>query len=302
MPIKIPESLPAKESLTKENIFVMTESRATSQDIRPLKIVILNLMPKKIETETQLLRVLSNTPLQIEIELMYAKTHESKNTPEEHLLSFYKTFEDYKDRKFDGMIITGAPVEEIEFEEVDYWDELTEIMNWSKTNVTSTFHICWAAQAGLYHHFKIPKYKLSKKMFGVFEHDIVKKDSKLVQGLDEVIYAPHSRHTEIKKEDILKHEELEIIIESKEAGAYIIGNKNGRQFFVTGHGEYDIDSLMNEYKRDLDKGLTIEKPKNYFKDNTLTPVMNWKSYATLIYTNWLNYYVYQTTPYNIEEI
>lgn len=304
MPIKIPEKLPAKELLATENIFVMTEKRAISQDIRPLKIVILNLMPKKIETETQLLRALSNTPLQIEIELMRTKSHEAKNTSKEHLLSFYKTFNEFKDEKFDGMIITGAPVEEMEFEEVDYWDELVQIMNWSKKNVTSTLHICWGAQAGLYHHFKIPKYKLSQKKFGVFEHDVIKKNSRLTRGLDEKIFAPHSRHTEIRKEDILKQKDLEIIIESNEAGIHVAGNKNGRQFFVFGHGEYDDYTLADEYKRDLDKNLPIEKPKNYFPNNdeTLKPIVNWKSHAILIYSNWLNYFVYQTTPYNINEI
>lgn len=304
MPIKIQEKLPAEKFLSDENIFVMTEKRALSQNIRPLKIVILNLMPQKIETETQLLRVLSNTPLQVEVELMRIKSHESKNTSQEHLLSFYKTFDDFKDRKFDGMIITGAPVEKMKFEEVDYWDELVEIMEWSKINVTSTFHICWGAQAGLYYHFNIPKYDLSKKMFGVFEHEIVKKYSRLTRGFNDKVLAPHSRHTEVKKEDILKQKDLEIIVESNEAGLHIIGNKNGRQFFVMGHGEYEAGTLANEYKRDLEKNEQIEKPKNYFPydDETLSPIINWRSDGTLLYSNWLNYFVYQTTPYNIDEI
>lgn len=303
MPIKIPDKLPATKTLNAENIFVMTEKRAAHQDIRPLKIVILNLMPTKIVTETQLLRLLGNSPLQVEIELMTTKTYRSKNTPIEHLLSFYCTFDEIKHKKFDGMIITGAPVENLEFKEVDYWQELCEIMEWSKHNVTSTFHICWAAQAGLYYHFNIPKYPLPKKMFGVFLHTISKKNRKLLRGFDDFFYAPHSRHTEIRKIDI-QNPLLEVLSTSEEAGVYIVATKDGRQIFVTGHSEYDDNTLSIEYFRDLEKNLPIEIPENYFKDNDSkkTPVVKWRSHANLLFSNWLNYYVYQTTPYDINEI
>ncbi len=304
MPIKIPNELPAVKVLNSENIFVMTETRAITQDIRPLKLLILNLMPLKIDTETQLSRMLGNTPLQIEIELMKTSSHESKNTSAEHLLSFYKTFDEIKDRKFDGMIITGAPVEHMEFEEVDYWQELCEIMEWSKQNVTSTFHICWGAQAGLYYHYGIKKYPLEKKMFGVFAHKADYKKSILLRGFDDTFYVPHSRHTEVRREDIENHPELKILASSEEAGVYAVSAKQGRQIFITGHSEYDTDTLKKEYVRDKNLGLPIEVPKNYFPDDddNLEPVSTWRAHANLLYTNWLNYFVYQTTPYDINDI
>ncbi|MDK2798524.1 MAG: homoserine O-succinyltransferase/O-acetyltransferase [Clostridiales bacterium] len=304
MPIKIPDNLPATEVLNNENIFVMTEKRAIHQDIRPLKIAILNLMPTKITTETQLLRLLGNSPLQVEIELLHTKTYKSKNTSEEHLLTFYKTFEDIEDQKFDGMIITGAPVETLNFEEVDYWEELTQIMNWSVHNVTSTLHICWGAQAGLYHHFNIPKYPLSKKMFGVFSHTICKKNVKLLRGFDDEFFAPHSRYTEIRSEDIDKVSHLDILSVSEVAGLYIVATKDGRQIFVTGHSEYDAETLKQEYERDITKGLNIAVPENYFPNDNPSnpPVVKWRSHANLLFSNWLNYYVYQETPYNLSEI
>ncbi|MEW6066323.1 MAG: homoserine O-succinyltransferase [Bacillota bacterium] len=304
MPIKIPDHLPATEILTNENIFVMTETRAVHQDIRALRIAILNLMPTKITTETQLLRLLGNTPLQVEVELLYTRTHVSKNTPEEHLAVFYKTFEEVKEQKFDGLIITGAPVEHMEFDQVDYWEELQEIMEWSKHNVTSTFHICWAAQAGLYFHFGVPKYKLPEKMFGVFSHRVNKRNIKLLRGFDDEFYVPHSRYTEIKREDIEGVPELEILSESEEAGIYLVATKNRRMFFVTGHSEYDPLTLKSEYERDLHKGIEIAVPKNYFAaDNPQNPpVVRWRGHANLLFSNWLNYYVYQETPYNISEI
>ncbi|SHF56802.1 homoserine O-succinyltransferase [Desulforamulus putei DSM 12395] len=304
MPIKIPDNLPATEILTNENIFVMTETRAIHQDIRPLRIAILNLMPTKITTETQLLRLLGNTPLQVEAELLYTRTHISKNTPEEHLAAFYKTFEEVKEQKFDGLIITGAPVEHMEFDQVDYWEELQEIMEWSKHNVTSTFHICWAAQAGLYYHYGIPKYNLPEKMFGVFRHRVNKRNIKLLRGFDDEFYVPHSRYTEIKREDIEKVSELEILSESDEAGIYLVATKDRRMFFVTGHSEYDPLTLKNEYERDLQKGIKIAIPANYFaEDNPANPpVVKWRGHAYLLFSNWLNYYVYQETPYNINEI
>lgn len=304
MPIKIPDHLPATEILTNENIFVMTETRAVHQDIRALRIAILNLMPTKITTETQLLRLLGNTPLQVEVELLYTRTHVSKNTPEEHLAVFYKTFEEVKEQKFDGLIITGAPVEHMEFDQVDYWEELQEIMEWSKHNVTSTFHICWAAQAGLYFHFGVPKYKLPKKMFGVFSHRVNKRNIKLLRGFDDEFYVPHSRYTEIKREDIEGVPELEILSESEDAGIYLVATKNRRMFFVTGHSEYDPLTLKSEYERDLHKGIEIAVPKNYFAaDNPQNPpVVRWRGHANLLFSNWLNYYVYQETPYNISEI
>jgi len=304
MPIKIPDDLPAKEILTKENIFVMCEKRAYHQDIRPLKIAILNLMPNKIVTETQLLRLLGNTPLQVDIVLLHPKTHKSKNTPGEHLFKFYNTFDEICHEKFDGLIITGAPVEQLEFEEVTYWDELKNIMDWSKNNVFSTFHICWGAQAGLYHHYGIPKYTLDAKMFGVFPHKICKKHVRLLWGFDDEFYVPQSRYTEVKREDIEKVPELEILAESKESGIYIVANKDGRQIFVTGHSEYDAVTLKNEYERDIDKGLDIHIPKNYFPndDPDAFPQVKWRSHAHLLFANWLNYYVYQETPYLLEEI
>lgn len=304
MPIKIADKLPATKQLTKENIFVMTEKRAAKQDIRPLKIAIVNLMPEKIKTETQLLRLLSNSPLQVEVDLVQMSTHTSKNTSEEHLSAFYKEFNDIKNHKYDGMIITGAPVENIEFEAVDYWQELVEIMEWSKTHVTSTLHICWAAQAGLYYHYNIPKYQLPEKCFGVFKHSVRRTTAKLVRGFDNVFYAPHSRHTQVRPEDIQNVPELEILADSDEAGVYIITTKKGRQIFVTGHSEYDADTLKNEYFRDLEKGLNPNIPKNYFyNDNPRSkPIVRWRSHAHLLFSNWLNYFVYQITPYNIDDI
>ena len=304
MPIKIADKLPATKQLTKENIFVMTEKRAARQDIRPLKIAIVNLMPEKIKTETQLLRLLSNSPLQVEVDLIQMSSHISKNTSEEHLSAFYKEFSDIKDSKFDGMIITGAPVENMEFEMVDYWAELSEIMEWSKTHVTSTLHICWGAQAGLYYHYGIPKYPLEQKCSGVFRHKVRRKTAKLVRGFDNVFYAPHSRHTEVRAEDINKVPELEILSDSQEAGVYIVTTKKGRQIFVMGHSEYDADTLKNEYFRDLEKGLNPVIPANYFSKNdpTKKPIVRWRSHAHLLFSNWLNYFVYQITPYNIDEI
>ncbi len=304
MPIKIPNDLPAAEALTNENIFVMYEDRALHQDIRPLNIVILNLMPNKIVTEIQILRLLGNSPLQVDIVLLHPKTHVSKNTSREHLIKFYNVFDDIRDSKFDGMIITGAPVEHLEFEEVTYWEELKEIMDWSVTNVFSTFHICWGAQAGLYHHYGIPKYPLPQKMFGVFPHRVCKQHEKLFRGFDDVFYVPHSRHTEIRREDIEKVPELEILAESEEAGVYIVSARNGRQLFVTGHSEYDPLTLKTEYDRDISRGLDINLPRNYFPgdDPEAAPIVNWRSHANLLFSNWLNYYVYQETPYDLDEI
>ena len=304
MPIKIPNDLPAVKTLNDENIFVMTETRAITQDIRPLKILLLNLMPKKIETETQLSRLLGNSPLQVDLELIHTKSHKSKNTSAEHLLAFYKTFDDVKDRTFDGMIITGAPVEQMEFSEVEYWEELCEIMEWTKTHVHSTFHICWGAQAGLYYHFGINKKPLDKKMFGVFPHKVDYKKSILFRGFDDVFMVPHSRHTTVDIDDVKKVKDLKVLSTSKEAGLYAVSTKNGKQIFITGHSEYDADTLMNEYLRDVSQGLPIEMPKNYFKDNDPKkgPVVSWRSHANLLYSNWLNYFVYQTTPYDIEKI
>ena len=300
MPIKVPDNLPAKEILIKENIFVMDETVAFHQDIRPLRIAILNLMPTKETTETQLLRLLANTPLQVEFVLLHPKTHTSKNTPAEHLAMFYKTFDDICDEKFDGMIITGAPVEQMDFEEVNYWEELKQIMDWTTENVTSTLHICWAAQAGLYHHYNIPKYPLEEKIFGVFPHYISEKNVKLTRGFDEIFYVPQSRHTEIRKEDILKVDELSILSESPEAGVYIVATKDGKRIFVTGHSEYDADTLKWEYERDLRKGLKISPPKNYYPndDPSQPPRVTWRAHANLLFFNWLNYYVYQVTPYD----
>ena len=304
MPIKIPGSLPANKILNSENIFVMTEKRAITQDIRPLKIALVNLMPTKITTETQLLRLLGNSPLQVEFDFINTATHNSKNTPSAHLSSFYKDFEMIKDQKYDGMIITGAPVEKMEFEDVDYWDELKKIMEGSNTNVTSTLHICWAAQAGLYYHFGRPKIPLDKKLSGVFEHRVVRKKTMLVRGFDDVFYAPHSRYTTVSKEDIKKVSDLQITAESDDAGIYIVTSKDKKKIFVTGHSEYDRLTLHEEYMRDTEKGLNIDVPKNYDpNDNPKNaPVMRWRAHANLLFTNWLNYYVYQTTPYDITKI
>ncbi|MEI7025989.1 homoserine O-acetyltransferase MetA [Paenibacillus sp. y28] len=302
MPIKIPDNLPAKEVLDRENIFTMDESVAFAQDIRPLRIAILNLMPTKETTETQILRLIGNTPLQLEFVLLHPKTHTSKNTSAEHLNMFYKTFEDVKDEFFDGMIITGAPVETYDFEEVTYWRELQQIMDWSTTNVTSTFHICWGAQAGLYHHFGVPKYPLPGKMFGVFPHYISTQNVKLLRGFDETFFVPQSRHTEVRREDIEKVPELEILSESEEAGVYIVATKDGKHIFVTGHSEYDSLTLKWEYDRDVTKGLRIDVPKNYFPDDNpdKTPFNTWRAHANLLYSNWLNYYVYQMTPFDLQ--
>lgn len=304
MPIKIPNDLPAAEVLNNENIFIMHEYRASSQDIRPLKIVILNLMPEKIATETQILRLLGNSSLQVDIVLLHPQTHSSKNTSEEHLIKFYNTFDDIKEEKFDGMIITGAPVELLDFEEIGYWEELQEIMDWSLRHVYSTYHICMAAQAGLYHHFGIPKYTLDKKMFGVFPHTINKNNVRLLRGFDDEFLAPHSRHTEVRREDIEKVPALEILSESKEAGVYIVATRDGRQIFVTGHSEYDPLNLKSEYERDINKGLDIDVPKNYFPgdDPSQPPVVRWRGHANLLFANWLNYHVYQETPYDLDEL
>lgn len=304
MPIQIPNDLPAAETLKNENIFVMTRTRAETQHIRPLEIVLLNLMPTKIVTETQLSRVLGNTPLQVHLELMMISSHKSKNTPEEHLLSFYKTFDELKERKFDGMVITGAPVENLPFEEVDYWDELVQIMEWSKTHVHSTFHICWAAQAGLYYHYGIQKHPLPEKLFGVYPHHADYKRAILLRGFDDTFWAPHSRHTTIDRADVEAVPGLKILASSDEAGVYIIMNKEGRQIFVTGHSEYDPDTLEREYLRDKAQGLPIHVPVNYYPndDDTKPPVVRWRGHGNLLYSNWLNYFVYQTTPYDIMEV
>ena len=304
MPICIPNSLPAAQTLESENIFVMTQERATHQDIRPLKIGILNLMPTKIVTETQLLRLLSNSPLQIDIELIQTASHVSKNTAAEHLFKFYRTFDDIKDEMFDGFIITGAPVEQMEFEEVDYWPELCTFMEWTKSHVYSTLHICWGAQAALYYHYGIQKHPLDQKMFGVFEHDTLEPTHPLVRGFDEVFYAPHSRHTTILKEDVLACDKLQLLASSDEAGAYLIANRSGRQFFATGHSEYDRETLSTEYFRDVNKGLPIEVPKYYFKNDDPTDkiLYRWRGHANLLFSNWLNYFVYQTTPYDLNQL
>jgi len=300
VPIKIPNDLPAWQVLHKENIFIMDEHRATEQDIRPLRIAILNLMPKKIETETQLLRMLGNTPIQLEIELLQTATYTSRNTSQEHLLKFYKTFEDVKDQKFDGLIITGAPVEQMSFESVDYWSEISRIMEWSKTNVFSTFHICWGAQAALYYHYGVPKYPLKEKMFGVFQHMPANKSHHLLYGFDDVFYAPHSRHTEVREADIAAVPELEVLSTSPQAGVYIAASRDGKNFFITGHSEYERDTLAQEYFRDLDAGLPISLPQNYFLDDNPAnpPMKRWRSHSHLLYSNWINYFVYQKTPYD----
>ena len=304
MPIRIPNDLPAVKVLTDENIFVMTETRALTQDILPLKILLLNLMPKKIETETQFSRLLGNTPLQVELELIHTKSHKSKNTSAEHLLSFYKTFDDVKGQNFDGMIITGAPVEHLPFEEVEYWQELCEIMEWSLTHVHSTFHICWGAQAGLYYHFGIPKVGLERKLFGVFPHEVTYRQSILFRGFDDRFMVPHSRHTTVRMEDVKKEKRLKILSCSEEAGVFALSTKNGKQIFITGHPEYDACTLKNEYDRDVREGKPIDLPKNYFPNNdpSRDPIVSWRSHANLLYSNWLNYFVYQTTPYDITKI
>ncbi|MGE5614588.1 MAG: homoserine O-acetyltransferase MetA [Bacillota bacterium] len=304
MPINIPDGLPAAEVLTAENIFVMTETRARTQDIRPLNIALLNLMPTKIATETQLLRLIGNTPLQVDVTFIHTESHKSKNTPEEHLLKFYNTFSEIRHMKFDGLIITGAPVELLSFEEVDYWDELKAIMDWSLRNVYSTFHICWGAQAGLYHHYGIPKHVLPEKLSGVYRHRVAKKNEMLLRGFDECFFVPHSRYTEVRREDIEKVPGLEILSESDEAGIYIVLARNGRQIFVTGHSEYDPLTLKYEYERDLNKGLNPKVPENYFRndDPRENPMVRWRAHANLLFANWLNYYVYQETPYNLDEL
>lgn len=304
MPIKIPEALPAAQTLAEENIFIMGEQRATTQRIRPLRIGILNLMPTKVATETQLLRLLGNTPLQVEVELLHTKTHESKNTSKEHLLKFYKTFDDVKDGYFDGFIITGAPVEKMEFEEVEYWPELCEIMEWTKTHVYSTFHICWGAQAALHYHYGINKYMLPEKLFGVYPHRVIADHPILCRGFDDVIMVPQSRHTTLRKEDILEVPELQILAENEKCGPYIMKIRDGRQIFVTGHSEYDADTLEREYIRDKKAGLPITVPENYYPDDddTKRPNVSWRAHAHLLFANWLNYFVYQSTPYDISEI
>ena len=304
MPICVQGDLPAKEILEKENIFTMDENRAMHQDIRPISIGVLNLMPLKEDTELQLLRSLSNTPLQVDITFLTVTSHESKNTSMSHLNEFYLTFEDVKEKRFDGLIITGAPVELLEFEEVDYWEEVCTIMEWSKTHVTSTLYLCWGAQAGLYYHYGIPKYSLDQKLFGVFPHVALKKQSPLFRGFDDVFYIPHSRHTENREEDIRRIPELELLAVSEEAGVFAVKSEDNRRFFITGHPEYDPDTLSKEYFRDVDRGLPIEIPRHYFPgdDPAQPPVVNWRSAGQLFYTNWLNYYVYQTTPYDITQI
>lgn len=304
MPIRIPSELPAYKTLGEENIFVMSRDRAEHQDIRPLRVVILNIMPKKIETESQLLRLLSNTPLQVDIDLLQMASHTSRNTSQHHLSSFYKTFDKIKNNRYDGMIITGAPVELLEYEQVDYWDEITEIMEWSKTHVFSTLYICWAAQAGLYYHFGIPKYTLEHKMFGVFPHRAEVSNCQLLRGFDDIFFVPHSRNTEVRREDIERIPQLEILTSSEISGVHIVANKNGRQYFITGHSEYDRETLANEYRRDVEKGIDIQIPYNYFPDDDPdnVPLFSWRCTANLMFSNWLNYCVYQRTPYNLKEL
>ena len=304
MPIRIPNDLPATQTLTNENIFVMTETRAMTQDIRPLQIALLNLMPTKIDTETQIARLLSNSPLQVELELVAVSGHVPKNTPQEHMLAFYKHFDDIKHRNFDGLIITGAPVELMPFEEVEYWEELCEIMEWSKTHVHSTFYICWGAQAGLYYHYGIQKYSLPEKMFGIFPHTVERRSNMLFRGFDDTFMVPHSRHTAVHREDIEKVPELKILASSPEAGVYAMATEGGRQVYITGHSEYDPRTLEKEYLRDKNLGLPIAVPKNYYPndDDTQPPMVTWRSCAHLLYSNWLNYFVYQTTPYDLDNL
>lgn len=304
MPVKIPATLPARATLEQENIFVMEEDRALHQDIRALRVAILNLMPTKIATETQLLRLLSNSPLQVEVTLLHTATHESRNVDPEHLLNHYLTFYDVRGEKFDGLIITGAPVEQMPFEEVEYWEELKEIMDWAEMNVESTLHICWGAQAGLYHRYGIPKYDLPRKMFGIFEHRSLLRTESLLRGFDDIFFAPHSRHTEIRRADVEKVSDLNILAESDEAGLYLLGTKDGRHIFATGHSEYDPFTLKSEYDRDVSRKLPIHIPKNYYPndDPTQTPVVRWRGHSNLLFSNWLNYYVYQVTPYDVSQI
>lgn len=304
VPIRIDDALPAKQNLEIENIFVMSKKRADTQDIRPLKLIILNLMPTKLETETQLLRLLSNSPLQIDVDFLQVKTHKAKNVSRIHLEKFYNTFDEIKDNRYDGMIITGAPVEQLEFEEVDYWDELCNIMEWSKRNVYSTFHICWGAQAGLYYHYGVKKYLLKKKMFGVFPHISLDETHPLMRGFDDKFYVPHSRHTEVRRQDIAQVKDLQILSYSEISGVHIVADMACRKFFVTGHSEYDRHTLAREYFRDKEKGLDIDVPYNYFPndDENLVPIMSWKSSASLLFSNWLNYFVYQKTPYDLSQL
>ncbi len=304
MPIQIPNDLPAASTLLQENIFVMTQNRASTQDIRPLEIVLLNLMPTKIATETQFTRLLGNTPLQVHLELMHTTSHKSKNVSQDHLLNFYKSFDELKDRKFDGMVITGAPVEHMDFEDVDYWEELCQIMEWSKTHVHSTIHICWGAQAGLYYHYGIQKHQMEKKMFGVFKHKADYKRSILLRGFDDTFWVPQSRHTTIHREDVEAVPGLKILASSDECGVYAVSSKGGRQIFITGHSEYDPDTLKNEYLRDKNLGLPIDVPANYFRDDDdmKEPIVRWRGHANLLFSNWLNYFVYQTTPYDIMDV
>ncbi len=304
MPIKIPDQLPAKDILISENIFVMAEERAQRQDIRPLKVAVLNLMPLKIETETHLLRLLSNTPLQVEIDLVKTSSYISKNTSADHLQQFYKTFDEIRDKKYDGMIMTGAPVDQIDFEEVKYWGEMKEIMDWATDNVTSILYICWAAQAGLYHHYGIPKHPLKEKLFGVYEHTVCNRKYPIIRGFDDTFSVPHSRNTELRYEDIANVEELELVSKSKKAGIYIVASKNKRRIFVTGHSEYDLLTLQAEYNRDVKKGVNFNIPENYFPNNdpTKKPLANWRSHGSLLFSNWLNYYLYQETPYEVHKI
>ena len=304
MPLKLPDRLPAIDLLKQENIFVMDNSRAHAQDIRPLRIVILNLMPLKITTETDLIRLLSNTPLQIEVNFMKLRSHTPKNTPIEHMMMFYRDFEVLRHEKFDGMIITGAPVEGMPFEEVGYWDEITEIFNWARTHVTSTLYICWAAQAGLYHYYGVPKYPLPKKMFGIFEQHILEPHLPIFRGFDDVFMMPHSRHTEVQLPDILKHQELQVVADSEDSGVSIVMARGGREFFITGHMEYSPNMLDNEYKRDLGVRDDVDMPRNYYRhdDPSQAPLVTWRAHANLFYNNWINYYVYQETPYDINQI
>ena len=302
MPIKIQDNLPATSTLEDEHIFVMTQTRALSQDIRPLKIIILNLMPTKIETETQILRRLSNTPLQIDITLLQTSTYKASHVPGEHMIAFYQTFDEIKEDNYDGMIITGAPVEMMDYEEVDYWEELCSIFEWTKTHVHSTFHICWGAQAALYYHYGIPKYIMEEKISGVFAHTMVNSKARLFRGFDDVFYVPHSRHTEVRAEDIEKVPQLRILSTSEEAGVYVVATEDNTQFFIMGHSEYDWDTLKKEYDRDVSQGLDPQVPRHYFPDDdpAKRPVMNWAAHAQWIYSNWINYYVYQTTPYELK--
>lgn len=304
MPVKIPDSLPAIELLKKENIFVMSQLRADMQDIRPLKVLILNLMPIKITTETDLIRLLSNSPLQIEVDFLKLESHTSKNTPIEHLMEFYHDFETIKRQNYDGMIITGAPVEMMSFEDVNYWEEITEVFDWARKHVTSTFYICWAAQAAMYHFYGVEKSLRDKKVFGIYKHTVNDKTFPLFRGFDDEFFAPHSRHTEVKKEDVLKHPELKILSESDEAGVYIVSSRGGREFYVTGHSEYAPTTLHNEYIRDLEKGMDIDAPENYYENNdpSKSPIVKWSAHGTLLFNNWMNYFLYQETPFDISKI